>query len=114
MGTYLVVLLMPDMLSAVESEDRVETYDDLALLGFALLAYRADQGAYPDELSLLAPKYIPKIPTDPANGQPYRYHKLANGFSIYSVGENGIDDRGSTYDSQPPGDDLTLYIDHGL
>jgi hypothetical protein len=40
------------------------------------------------------PTYLAAVPTDPFDGQPLRYKKLAKGYIVYSVGENGKDDGG--------------------
>jgi hypothetical protein len=61
---------------------------------FALAAYRADHGAYPAELTVLVPKYLPAIPEDLFSGGPLRYKREGPGYVLYSVGPNGKDDGG--------------------
>jgi hypothetical protein len=43
---------------------------------------------------------LDKLPTDFYQAKPYIYHRTADGYLLYSCGENGVDDRGSnkTYD----------------
>ena len=48
----------------------------------------------PDELNEIVPSFLTAIPTDPFTGQPLRYKKLAKGYVVYSVGEDGKDDGG--------------------
>jgi len=61
----------------------------------AVLRYRKDKGVYPDDLdALLAADYMPTIPIDPYSGRPMGYRKTADGFILYSWGENGEDDGG--------------------
>lgn len=61
----------------------------------ALLRYRKDKGIYPDDLdTLLAEAYVREIPIDPYSGRPMGYRKTADGFLLYSWGENLADDGG--------------------
>jgi hypothetical protein len=75
-----------------------------------LAAYRADHRAYPASLNELAPKYLTRLPCDSFSDRPLHYQKQAAGFLLYSVGPNGVDDGGRTYDSQPRGDDLVFRV----
>ena len=56
--------------------------------------YRLADGALPNSLDALVPKFLDAVPTDPFDGQPLRYKKLAKGYVVYSVGEDGKDDGG--------------------
>jgi hypothetical protein len=43
----------------------------------------------------MPPEKLPEpVPVDPFDGQPLRYKKLAKGYVVYSVGEDGRDDGG--------------------
>jgi hypothetical protein len=110
MGRVLVVLLMPALGPTVEAESRARTREALEQVGFALAAHRADHGTYPDSLSALTPKYISRMPNDLYTEQPLNYRRQGAGFLLYSVGENGVDDGGRTFDSQPRGDDIVLRV----
>src|SRR5207244_1971518 len=60
---------------------------DLLLLEAATLLYRAETGAYPDNLQQLVPKYLPEIPLDPFGGGPIRYvKKSGTDLTLYSIG----------------------------
>ena len=48
----------------------------------------------PDSLAMLVPDYFPAIPRDPFDDQPLRYKKLAQGYVVYSIGPDFIDDGG--------------------
>jgi hypothetical protein len=65
-----------------------------ARIALAIERYRLAQGGLPDSLGDLIPTSLDAVPTDPFDGQPLRYKKLANGYVVYSVGENGKDDGG--------------------
>jgi len=110
MGKLLTVMLVPAFEAAFESENRAHTREALGQLGFALAAYHADHGTYPDGLNALAPKYLSKVPNDLYTEQPLHYRRQGAGFLLYSVGANGVDDGGRTFDSQPQGDDIVLRI----
>jgi len=112
-GKALTVMMMPAVGALCETETRARTRDALGQLGFALTAYRADHSAYPESLDALAPRYIARVPRDLFNEQPLHYKRQADGFLLYSVGANGVDEGGRTFDSQPPGDDIVLKITRG-
>jgi hypothetical protein len=109
-GKALTVSLMPAVGVACEAETRAHTREALGQLGFALAAYRADHADYPESLNVLAPRYIARVPRDLFNEQPLHYKRQADGFLLYSVGANARDDGGSTFASQPSGDDIVLRI----
>lgn len=63
----------------------------------ALQLYEIDHGKYPDQLSLLSPKYIKTIPEDPyLPGSEFIYRKKAKGHvEFFSVGSDRKNDNGS-------------------
>ncbi|MBL7224427.1 MAG: hypothetical protein ISS72_11285 [Candidatus Brocadiae bacterium] len=69
---------------------------DSARLGLAALRYRAQKGKLPDTLDALAPDFVKAVPVDPFNGKPLLYRTTPQGFTVYSLGENGKDDGGQT------------------
>jgi hypothetical protein len=71
---------------------------ELIRLAFALAAYRADQGAYPLKLADLVPKYVAKVPQDIFNDSELHYRREGDGYLLYSVGPNGKDDGGKSFD----------------
>jgi len=69
---------------------RQQAMADFARTAIALARYRLAQGAYPDALDALVPAYLAKVPRDPFDGAPLRYHLRPNGtFLLYSVGKEG-------------------------
>ena len=58
--------------------------------GLAILAYRADHGAYPADLAAVA---VPDA-QDPFGGGALRYEPRENGFLLYSIGPNLKDEGG--------------------
>ncbi len=61
----------------------------------AVERYWSDNNELPENLERLVPTYIPEVPIDPFDGQPLRYVLLEDGYAIYSVYFDGIDDGGA-------------------
>jgi hypothetical protein len=76
-----------------------------AVAAVAAERYRLRHGAWP---AALAPECLP----DPFDGQPLRYHRLADGIVIYSIGEDRADDGGRLSDdsSPPAGTDVGVRL----
>ena len=86
----------------------------LRAIGVALSVerYRIANGVLPDSLSAVVPKFLTAVPTDPFDGQPLRYKKLANGYVVYSVGEDGKDNGGvEPRQGYLPGTDITFTVE---
>lgn len=72
-----------------------QTIVDLATLACALERHRLADGAFPQALDALVPRFIAKIPSDIINGAPLKYRLTkGGGFVLYSIGLNGTDDGG--------------------
>ena len=68
---------------------------DEARLACALERFRLSHGNFPNALTNLAPEFIPSVPVEIVNGQPYHYRRLDDGsFILYSVGMDLRDDGG--------------------
>ena len=107
-GRIYFSMLMP--MVPLEAEAKARTRVELGETGFALAAYYADHGEYPQSLDTLIPHYISEFPNDHFDQRPLRYLKHARSYSLYSFGANGIDDGRYTEESHPRGDDLVLEI----
>ena len=81
----------------------------LAITALAIERYRLERGRLPDALKELAPQFIEAIPTDPFDGAPLRYRRLARGYKVYSVGLDGHDDGGREPPEQKKTTDNTSY-----
>jgi len=64
------------------------------ILTVSLERYRLAHGAPPDRLDTLIPHYLDAMPMDPFSQQPFHYRREGDGYTIYSVSANGIDDGG--------------------
>jgi hypothetical protein len=109
-GNVLIGLLTPGFEKLQNSAERIEQQQRNLHVAFALAAYRQDHGRYPAKLDELAPKYLEIIPDDLFSGEALIYRLEDDGYLLYSVGVNGIDDDGRGYDDQPPGDDLSIRM----
>jgi hypothetical protein len=71
--------------------------------GLAIERYRlANGGRLPSTLDALVPKYLAAPPVDPFTGEPLLFKARAQGYVVYSVGEDGSDDDGTPLPSGSP------------
>ncbi|HEX5447181.1 MAG TPA: hypothetical protein VFW87_25425, partial [Pirellulales bacterium] len=78
------------------SENTAIAGRDSARVALAIERYRLRHGAPPKALDALAPELLPEVPLDPFDGKPLRYRVDEDGYRIYSVGLDGIDQGGQT------------------
>ena len=81
-------------------------YVRLLLAALAVEKYRLAASLLPEKISDLAPA---EIPSDPFDGQPLRYKKLAKGYVVYSVGEDEVDNGGT--EGYSTGTDITFTVE---
>jgi len=74
---------------------------DAALAMLAIHQYNRQHAQYPETLSELVPKYLPRIPIDYADSQPLHYRRTPEGYLLYSIGEDGRDDGGQCNEKNP-------------
>jgi hypothetical protein len=76
--------------------------DRLLEVQFALRAYYLDHHAYPSELKILAPVYLPSVPLDPfSENKPLKYKDEGQKYLLYSVGPDAVDNGGAPIDNNP-------------
>ena len=90
-------LLQPSATAAMDSADRVKSQLDVTRIAFALAAYRAERGNYPENLTDLSPDYLAEIPTDLFAQSDFRYARNDTGYLLYGVGQNCKDEQGRNY-----------------
>ena len=78
----------------LQKESKNIAFYRLAQIALALERYRLAHNQLPISLSALIPDYLEDIPKDPYDGQNIRYMKIENGYKIYSVGDDCIDNKG--------------------
>lgn len=89
-GHALNAILMPVFSQAGNKTVHVEAMRKLRELKILLLQRRAKHGSFPADLS----GFDAKLTTDPFTGKPLHYKRENNGFRLWSVGANGVDDGG--------------------
>jgi hypothetical protein len=94
----------------LSAEERSAVAVRLTELSWALSAYHTANGAYPEGLSRLTPRFSTEIPLDPFIRSDFIYKPTAAGYLLYSVGPNENDDGGRDSESTPPGDDIAVQV----
>ena len=106
----LITLLLPAVRQAHRAEDRITQRMQNLEVALALSAWRSEHDSYPKSLADLVPKYLAVAPTDRFNSEPLHYSTTPDGYLFYSVGDNGKDDEGHSFDDNPRGDDLPVKM----
>jgi hypothetical protein len=74
----------------------------------ALKKYFLEHKQWPERLAELEIDGSEYALTDPVNGKPFVYERLGEGFRLYSLGDNGVDD-GGLNDAKDTKDDILLW-----
>jgi hypothetical protein len=109
-GDVLIGLMMPAARKVQNAHDRADQLQRNLRVAFALAAFQRDHGRYPTRLDELAPKYLPDVPGDLFSGKALVYSHADKGYLLYSVGVNGKDEGGRSFDDDPAGDDLPVRM----
>lgn len=88
---------------------QAQVRDELTVVGLALAIHKAEKGEYPEKLEQLVPDVLAKVPQDEFSGKPFVYRRTAEGYLLYSVGPNLVDDGGRNDDDKEE-DDLAIMI----
>jgi hypothetical protein len=107
---FVVLLVAEIRRKPADLQANAETYSALETTAFALAAYRADHGQYPEKFESLVPKYLADVPDDPFDPEGFKlqYRREREAYVLWSVGRDGIDDNARTADDHPAGDDVVL------
>ena len=113
-GELVTSIMLGWMLRGVETVqnawERINQIQSNLQVAVALAAYRADHARFPDRLESLSPNYLDKIPGDIFSGKPLIYRPTEEGYLLYSVGVNEIDEGGHWTDDEPRGDDPRIRM----
>lgn len=81
-------------------------------LALAVAWYEAEKGTFPATLAELAPRYVARVPPDPATGRPFGYARVAG--ELWAAGPDGVDNNGAPDLTRPddprPGFDILLSV----
>ena len=75
----------------------------------AVERFRLTHGRLTENLNSLTPQFLNVIPSDPFDGAPLRYRRLAKGYVIYSVDSASHDDGGREGPERKKSTDKTSY-----
>jgi hypothetical protein len=98
-----IKLLFPAISLARQATVRVQVSADSVQTALAVIRYHRQHDRWPTSLDELVGTFLERVPTDPFDGQPLRYRLQDDGFVIYSVGVNGVDDGGQAVLLRPDG-----------
>jgi hypothetical protein len=109
-GLMLAGTCMPATNAALSAETRARMTEKLAETAIVLAEYRADFGRYPEQLQELVPKYLPAMPEDKfaKSPGPIRYRLEGDAYVLWSVGSDGNDDGGHSYEEDSDNYDIVL------
>jgi len=100
-GSLFLELLVPEfshVIQLIQLGYRNKAQIQATPLIIAIHRYEQDFGNLPDNLDAIEKSgYIKKLPIDPFSDKPLVYKKTNDGFTVYSVGLNFIDDGGKVY-----------------
>ncbi|MFP4029569.1 MAG: HEAT repeat domain-containing protein [Candidatus Brocadiia bacterium] len=91
LGRMCVPLLASAFDRTLQEKLKLESELKATRLIVALHAYHRSEKHLPENLDALVPRYLDKIPTDPYDGELFRYDRSLD--VVYSVGEN-LEDNG--------------------
>ncbi len=87
-------LLLPAVDAMIEATARGTGNLACAETSIAIEQHRRNTGQLPSTLAELVPEFLDAVPIDPMDGQPLRYVLNDDGYLLYSVGRNRVDDGG--------------------
>ncbi|MGA2686236.1 MAG: hypothetical protein ABSF51_14425 [Verrucomicrobiota bacterium] len=105
----LSATFLPSTGIILKREAEFATKLHLTVTALAIERFRSAHGRLPENLNELVPQFLSGLPVDPFDGQPLRYHRLAKGYVIYSVGADGHDDGGREKPADWKSTDKTTY-----
>lgn len=108
--SVIVAIYSPGLNSKIQVTVRADAQHRLVEIALAMCRYRAKNGRYPEKLDDLIPDFIALVPLDPFDGKPIRLKYSDDKLVIYSVGPDGIDDGGATFDAQTQKGDITFEL----
>jgi hypothetical protein len=109
-GNIMITLMLTAYHKVQDAAERSEQEQRNLQVTFLLAAYRQDYKRYPKQLAELGPKYRVHTPDDLFSGKPLIYQPEGDGYLLYSVGLNGIDEQGHGVEDHPIGDDLSIRM----
>lgn len=109
-------MVLPAIARATVRDAKTLAHIRLVQTALAIECYRVHNQKLPANLIDLTPEFLSVVPVDPFTSEPLRYHKKDNGFVIYSVDRDGLDNGGlekplNAKYSDPANYDLTFTVE---
>jgi hypothetical protein len=95
-----VTTLVPAFARLAFAQLRSQVTLQTAQLGLAAERFRLAHGRWPERLDELVPEFLPAVPNDPYTGKAYVLRRRDDGLVIYSLGPDGVDNRGTLFRGQ--------------
>lgn len=108
-GESLLLIMLPATSTARMVEDRVRQQAKNIDAALALAAFKEEHGDYPENLGELVPDFLDEVPQDIFADNALVYRPSENGYTLYSIGPDVVDQGGSDDDGA---DDLSIVIQH--
>ncbi len=111
LGNMHLLLLTSSAHWLLRADDRCIAHRRMLRIALAAAAYRTEYGVYPESLDAVS-DYLPAIPVDPHSEKSFLYRLEGDGFVLYSVGANGLDEEGrnETGAAETQADDIALHV----
>jgi hypothetical protein len=94
-GTLLTILLLPAIEKIHDASLRHRAMMRCAGTAVAVERFRQKFGHWPESLAELPMDLLPAVPLDPYDGQPLRYVRRPDGVTVYSIGNDEVDNGGN-------------------
>jgi hypothetical protein len=91
-----------ELVGPLRYQVRMSALVRVAQTAIAVERYRLKHGDPPTQLDAVVPEFLDDLPADPHHGEALVYELQADGFTVYALGANGVDDGGNMHN----GDDL--------
>ncbi|MCM2374512.1 hypothetical protein [Aporhodopirellula aestuarii] len=87
-------VVTPTLQATEESIIRRDIMNRLLKTQLAIRWFESQRGHRPDSLEELVPEFLSSVPMDPFIDRPLVYHNVGEGFELYGVGWDRVDDGG--------------------
>ena len=94
LGEWTAIQTANSTVSVIRASLKHELVEKMTDISLAICQFRSKTGKVPQTLGELVPEYVTEMPQDSFSNQPLNYRANDNGFKIYSVGIDGVDDDG--------------------
>lgn len=91
----LANILLPALQSTGWTHHQLRVEQHATLAALACERFRRANGRYPQSLRELVSSHLSSVPLDPFSGDPILYLPRDDGFTLYSIGNDRVDDGGT-------------------